>query len=481
MKKIILSIASILIASSLFAQEEEQNQNEITINLGGGLSGLQYQMESGGKNSLGLGGSLGLGYTFFFNNQFGITTGVEANFYRSQYSNDHLIGNYRAADLQNLSDYPIEYFQLNYDYKQAYKEKQSALFVQIPLMFQFQTAGYHKFYVAAGGRVGFPVNTQFSTDASALTISGYYSKEGVTYADNLPQYGFKKDPYDAPKVDGKLSLKMAYMASLELGMKWAVNDNFKLYTGLYGDYGLNDIQQTKNAGTATYQQDYKGANPDGFLAFNNSVTSTSAIKKIVPMTVGIKFRITFGMGEKIGSAKSKAARDQAAYYEEEQRRAEAARLTEKPDTALVEVGYYYDTETGTMVKIGDKKIPDRQRPAISGQEMQILLEPIWGFDVGKWDLTPEMMKILDKKIPILKKYWYLGIVLTGNTCDLGGELLNDRLGYERAQSVKSYFMKNGLISTRFSTKSNGKDRPAVPNDSEMHRKRNRRVELSIKK
>lgn len=477
MKKIILSIASILIASSLFAQEDEQSRSEITINLGGGLSGLQYQMESGGKNTLGLGGSFGLGYTFFINNQFGIGTGVEANFYQSEYSNDHLTGSYEVADLQN----PSEYLQLKYDYQNAYKEKQSALFVQVPLMFQFQTAGYHKFYVAAGGRVGFPINTKFDTDPSSLTVSGLYSHEQVEYKD-LPNHGFTS--YNSPQTEGKLSLKTAYMASLELGMKWAISDNFKLYTGLYGDYGLNDIQQTKNAGTATYQQDYKGTDPNGFLSFNNSITSTSAVKKIIPMTAGLKLRFTFGLGEKVGSA-SKAAREQEAYYraaaEEAQRRADAARLAEKPDTVLVEVGYYYDPVTGTMVKIGDEGIPDRQRPAVSSEDMQILLEPIWGFEVGKWDLKSEMTRILDRKVPILKKYWYLGIVLTGNTCDLGGELLNDRLGYERAQSVKDYFVKNGLISTRFSTRSNGKDKPVVPNDSETHRKRNRRVELSIKK
>jgi len=490
MKKIILSIACILVASSLFAQEDEQNQHEMTVNLGGGLSTLKYNMESG-KNTLGLGGSLGLGYTFFLNNQFGITTGVEANFYQSKYSNNALIGNYKVDDIDNP---PPAYFQVGYkyrkwisgdDYEEApYRESQNALFVQIPLMFQFQTEGYHKFYVAAGGRVGFPVYTKFQTDASALTISGLPSiaGDGDPYEDDLPQYGFKKEHYDAPKTDGKLSLKVAYMASLETGMKWSLNDNFSLYTGLYADYGLNDIQKTKDKGTVTYHEGNSIKNPNHvFLTYDNSVTSTSTVTKVTPMTFGIKVRLSFGLGDtKVGSAKSsrESARERAireqqdAYYraaaEEALRSAEEARLKE-----LADKNDYDD-----FVPANNRSAA---RPAVSNQDMKILMEPIWGFDITKTVLTPEMKRVLDRKVPILKKYWYLGIVCEGHTCDIGSDQINEKFGYERAQAVKGYFVSKGLVSTRFSTVSKGKHFPAVRNDSEESRKRNRRVELSIKK
>jgi len=473
MKKIILSIAYILVASSFLFAQEEQSQHELTINLGGGLSTLGLQTESSKLGLDGplmpkLGGSLGLGYTYHINNQFGIGTGIEANFYRSEYSNDNLIGNYRDIDPKNQD----EYFQLNYNYSERYKEIQNAIFVQIPLMLQFQTGDYHKFYVAVGGRVGIPVYTQFNTDASALTTSGFYSFEKATY-ENLPTKGFTD--YDSPKTDGKLSLKTAYMASLELGMKWALNDNFNLYTGIYGDYGLNDIQKVKNKGTVTYNHEGTiSPKPDpenqNFLAFNNSVTSTSAVQKIIPMTFGIKLRLSFGLGEtKVGSAKVKAiAQQQNAYYQ-----------------AAAEVAYK-DAEAARLDNVEEDYAPPGAsmadtRPQITAQELKILLEPIWGFDITKTVLTAEMKRILDRKIPILKKYWYLGIVLQGHTCDIGSEQINERFGYERAQAVKEYFAKNGLTSTRFSTVSKGKHYPAVQNSSEEHRKRNRRVELSIKK
>ena len=467
MKKIILSIAYILVASSLFAQEDEQSQHELTINVGGGVSTFNYNLESG-KSDLGLGGSLGLSYTFFINNQFGIGTGVEANFYRSKYSNEKLIGSYQGVDPDFSNS--EKYFQLDYTYDEPYKEIQNALFVQVPLMFQFQTRGYQKFYVAAGGRIGFPVYTKFKTDLSALTVSGFYSHEGLRYA-NLPSKGFTN--YDnTPEVDGKLSLKeTAFMASLELGMKWALNDNFSLYTGIYGDYGLNDMQKTKDKGTVTYNHlgtispKADPVNQD-FLTFDNSITSTPTVEKIIPMTFGVKLRLSFGMGAKITSAKSRAIWiQQQAYYqaaaEEAYRRAEAARLKEVEDDVVVE-----EVE---------------ERLPVTNEELRILMEPIWGFDITKTVLTNEMKRILDRKIPILRKYWYLGIICEGHTCDIGTEQINDKLGYERAQSVKEYFVKNGLVSTRFSTVSRSKYQPAVRNDSEEHRKRNRRVELSIKK
>jgi len=484
MKKIILSMVCILVASSLFAQEEDQSQHEMTVNLGGGLSTLKYKMESG-TNPIGLkeslGGSLGLGYMFFLNNQLGIGTGVEANFYQSRYSNDALTGSYR--DAVNPDHPNPEYFQLKYTYSEAYKEKQNALFLQIPLMFQFQTGGLHKFYVAAGGRVGFPVYTKYNTDASKIaSITGHYDYEGGNPYENLPLHGFTN--YDAPKVDGKLSFKIAYMASLELGMKWALGDNFILYTGLYGDYGLNDIQKTKNKGTVTYQhEDQTSQGQHDFLKFDNSVTSTSTIEKITPMTFGVKLRVSFGLGEtKVGAAKSKnkgnrssedAIREQQRLYyealaEQALKRAEAARLQENEE----EIEDYAPAP-------GNGRSAERQ--PVTNQDMKILMEPIWGFDITKTVLTSDMKRVLDRKIPILKKYWYLGIVCEGHTCDIGSDQINEKFGYERAQAVKEYFVKKGLVSTRFSTISKGKHFPAVSNISEEHRKRNRRVELSIKK
>ena len=465
MKKIILSIACILVTSSLFAQED-QIQHELTVNLGGGISALQYKLESG-KNTLGLGGSVGLGYTYFFNNQFGINTGVEANFYQSEYSNEALVGNYRIADT-----FRPGYFQLDYEYNKAYNEKQNALFLQIPLMLQFQTEGYHKFYAAAGGRVGFPVYTKFNTDASALAaISGTSEFGGEDPFEDLPQHGFTH--YETPKVDGKLSLKTAFMASLELGMKWALNDNMSLYTGVYGDYGLNDIQKTKDKGTIIFK--YDDPNQD-FLAFGNSVTSTSTVEKITPLTFGVKLRLAFGLGETmVMSKKAKAIKLQEEQYyqavrEEASRRAEAIRLQEE-ELAAAQQEYLPPVESSDALK----------RLSVTDNDMRILMEPIWGFDITKTVLTPEMKRILDRKIPILKKYWYLGLVLEGHTCDIGSDQINDKFGYERAQAVKAYFVSKGLESTRFSTISKGKYQPAVRNDSEEHRKRNRRVQLSIKK
>ena len=472
MKKIILSIAYILAASSLFAQGD-QDRHELTVNLGGGLSTLKYNLESG-KNDLGLGGSLGLTYTYFINNQFGIGTGVEANYYQSEYSNNNLIGSYRGIDPQKPSS---EYFRLDYEYNEVYKEKQNALFVQIPLMVQFQTVGYHKFYVAAGGRVGIPVSTKFETDASALeSAKGFYSYEHDIDDEpyfNLQNQGFTS--YGTPKTDGKLSLKTAYMASVEVGMKWALNDNFSLYTGLYGDYTLNDVQKTKNKGTVTYN--HSGTNSQGvnqdFLAFNNSVTSTSTVEKIAPMTFGLKMRLTFGLGDtKVGAVrKSSGYTPDQAMVEEAYRRAEAARLKEEQEAAAAQAALEFETEGVTPIN----------RPAITDAELKILLEPVWGFDITRTVLTAEMRRILDRKIPILRKYSYLGIVCEGHTCDIGTDHINEGLGYERAQAVKDYFTRNGLVSMRFSTISKGKDYPVRRNDTEENRKRNRRVEFSIKK
>jgi outer membrane protein OmpA-like peptidoglycan-associated protein len=71
--------------------------------------------------------------------------------------------------------------------------------------------------------------------------------------------------------------------------------------------------------------------------------------------------------------------------------------------------------------------------------------------------------------------------LTGHACDIGTEAYNLDLGKRRAAAVNDYLLKNGFTTECIKTGSKGESEPALPNTNETNRKKNRRVELHIKR
>ncbi len=289
MKKVILSIISLVFFTSLWAQEKVSPRYEITIHAGGGISSLQYDPEHA-KQSIGFGGKAGLGYTLFFSKHWGIETGVGVDFFTAQSKpgNDS-DGSYNAVT-NSSSLLPGTDFVFSYNLND-YKEKQQILYLTIPLMFQYQTAGKDKFYVALGGKIGFPMSATYKTDNYTLATSGYFPTYGRTI-DDLPEYGLGQ--YTGLSNDGNLEFDIAYFASGELGMKWVVGKNNALYTGIYCDYGLNNIQKENS-------QTFVAYNDNGNLPMNSLVQSQingkAVVGKINPLAVGIKISFALGVAK----------------------------------------------------------------------------------------------------------------------------------------------------------------------------------------
>ncbi|MCB0803466.1 MAG: OmpA family protein [Flavobacteriales bacterium] len=68
----------------------------------------------------------------------------------------------------------------------------------------------------------------------------------------------------------------------------------------------------------------------------------------------------------------------------------------------------------------------------------------------------------------------------GHTDDVGTEATNMRIAQQRADAVKNYLVSKGISVDRISTEAMGESKPALPNDSETNRSKNRRVEVVIK-
>ena len=71
------------------------------------------------------------------------------------------------------------------------------------------------------------------------------------------------------------------------------------------------------------------------------------------------------------------------------------------------------------------------------------------------------------------------VELTGYTCNIGPENVNQYLSKNRAQTVKAYLMYKGIDESRIVTDGRGGENPAASNSDKTTRMINRRVEMKI--
>ncbi len=68
---------------------------------------------------------------------------------------------------------------------------------------------------------------------------------------------------------------------------------------------------------------------------------------------------------------------------------------------------------------------------------------------------------LDDYIELLQSDENMTIKITGHTCDIGSDELNQRIGQERADLAKDYMVENGIAPKRIMTFSKGESEPVV--------------------
>ena len=289
MKKHIIQRLTIVF-SILFISGNTYSQDiahELSIFAGGGLSSLQNKTSVLDKSN-GYGATVGVGYTYYFTSNFGIQTGIEYSMYSAKLKSSSISGSYSTKD--NEGD------ALDYSFKaEGFEEKQETGFLQIPLMAQFQLpiGEANKFYIAAGGKIGLPIKKDYKHSFDKVTTQGYYPHLDPTI-DDIPEQGF--GTFSSTETDKELKLKTSFILSAETGMKWYLTDNMVLYTGVYVDYGLNDIKKDELTGSVLVE--YNKANPD--IPISKSVTglkqgNDAFIEKINTFSAGVKIKLGFNL------------------------------------------------------------------------------------------------------------------------------------------------------------------------------------------
>tara|TARA_R110002051_G_scaffold325867_1_gene432590 strand:+ start:129294 stop:129986 length:693 start_codon:yes stop_codon:yes gene_type:complete len=101
------------------------------------------------------------------------------------------------------------------------------------------------------------------------------------------------------------------------------------------------------------------------------------------------------------------------------------------------------------------------------------------FDTNKSDVKGTSANTLDRLIGVLNEYPNTNILVEGHTDSAGADDYNMSLSKQRAESVTSYLVKNGISSNRLTTKWYGESQPKSDNSTTAGKAKNRRVEMVI--
>lgn len=445
-------------------QKKDYCPHEFSIWGGGGLSMLYYDARYA-EEHLRLGGSFGLGYTWFFAKQWGIGFGAEVAAYNGDAKLDKITNSFDTTDPDG--DDIIYYAQVN-----NYREKQRLWNLNVPVSLTFQTNGKHKFYTSLGFKLGVPVHAKYQSYDTEFKTHGYQKDLNVIY---YHQTDLGYGTFNDKNRKGNLDLGLSYMGTVELGMKWNLSQRLWLYTGIYADYTFNNVM--------------KGNGNDAFIVYNehepwnfhtNSIL-TSAVThqqnterftdKLQPMAVGLKLKLGINLCKIDESKREKASRKIDKSELEEM----VTNIVQRETRAMLrELRRSREQEETIQAQT---QLPEENRTPAA--EIVRYRADMDNFNLTISRLSSQQRNFLMEIVDLMRENENIRLQITGHTCDLGSDALNMRLGQERADSAKEYLVQSGIRSTRITTLSKGKTEPIYPNNNETNRRKNRRLEFKF--
>ena len=101
------------------------------------------------------------------------------------------------------------------------------------------------------------------------------------------------------------------------------------------------------------------------------------------------------------------------------------------------------------------------------------------FATGSSNIQIDSYPELERLVKLLQKHPNMKIEVSGHTDNIGPEGVNQSLSTARAEAALKYVISKGILSERVSAKGYGSQKPYAPNDDEIGRQLNRRVEFKV--
>ncbi len=136
--------------------------------------------------------------------------------------------------------------------------------------------------------------------------------------------------------------------------------------------------------------------------------------------------------------------------------------------------------TSTVVEQIPRTISRQSSTRLDRDSGRIELSDRIHFPTNSAELDPESHSVLDEVAELLAESpEYEQIRIEGHTDDRGSRDHNISLSRDRANSVRTYLIGQGIEPNRLTTRGVGPDEPIGDNDTEEGRRQNRRVEFHI--
>lgn len=140
------------------------------------------------------------------------------------------------------------------------------------------------------------------------------------------------------------------------------------------------------------------------------------------------------------------------------------------------VGHYMDKQEKELRdKLKDSGVQVNRQ----GDNLNLIMPGNITFAVNKADIRPDFYSVLNSVSQALREYDQTIVRISGYTDSTGPLALNQRLSEERANSVRTYLLAQGVASDRIDSAGYGPANPIASNASEEGRQANRRVEIKL--
>ncbi|EOV0612967.1 OmpA family lipoprotein [Cronobacter sakazakii] len=140
------------------------------------------------------------------------------------------------------------------------------------------------------------------------------------------------------------------------------------------------------------------------------------------------------------------------------------------------VGYYMDVQEA---KLRQKMQGTGVSVTRSGDNIILNMPNNVTFDSSQANLKPAGANTLTGVAIVLKEYPKTAVNVVGYTDSTGGQALNMKLSQQRAESVASALITQGVAANRIRTSGMGPANPVASNSTEEGKAQNRRVEITL--
>jgi outer membrane protein OmpA-like peptidoglycan-associated protein len=218
--------------------------------------------------------------------------------------------------------------------------------------------------------------------------------------------------------------------------------------------------------------------PIAVLAISGS--TACATKKFVRTSVGEVNDKVDSMGRSLEETQERTRRNEGRISEVDQK-AQAAQTSANQANDAAASARTAANEAGTRATEAGNKFDAMDKANKRLVYEVVLSEDQGNFKFGKADLPDTAKQRLDEMVAQLKqdpKGVFLEI--EGHTDNVGGKIINEKVGLERAEAVKRYLYEQYQIPLhKMNVISYGEDKPIAPNKTREGRAQNRRVVIKV--